>query len=664
MATSDGPVLTDSRRRVLAALADTFAPPARPPAAEADDPTGFWARRASDVGVVEPLVDRLEELLGPEELAALGQLLDLLRVTGFTRLPQSAREAMVRTLSATSAEAREGLDGLRKLALQLFYGRVGRDGRNPNWTALGYPGPPDVTPPDDPRLAVWSPPAGSAPVQLAADVVVVGSGAGGGVVAGELAAAGLDVVVLEAGEHLEPADFPADELNALQRMYWRGGLTRTDEGNVAILAGATLGGGTTINWQNCVRPPDEIRSTWATEHELKGADGPDFDAHLDAVLDRLSATAACTDLNGVNKRLADGAEALGWAWSPAVRNVDAGRYTAEAAGHVGYGDRTGAKQSTVATYLRDAVDQGARVVCRARATRVLVEQGRAAGVEAELLLDGGARRPLTVRSGTVVVAASALETPALLLRSGIGGPAAGRYLRLHPVPMLMGMYEEDLRWWWGAPQGAVVHEHQSAVDGFGYLVETSHLHPALAAVGVPWTSGREHKLLMGRLSRLGTFIAVTRDHGAGTVTLDAAGEAVVRYPLVDEVDARVRAHAIDSIIRLHESAGASVILDTDERRRLWRRGRDDLEAFVAAATGARSGAGGRVLFSAHQMGSARMGPDPATSVADPEGQLHDVPGVWIGDAAAFPTAVGINPMLTCMALARRTAHAIVAVRVR
>jgi choline dehydrogenase-like flavoprotein len=657
-----GPGLTEARRRMLAVLADTFAPAVRPPAAEADDPHGFWARRASDVGVAEPLARRLEELLGPEELAELGSLLDALRATGFARLPQRAREAALALLAAASTDARDGLDGLRGLALQLFYGHVGPDGRNPNWDELGYPGPPRVDPPAR-RLTPWSPPDGADPVQLAADVVVVGSGSGGGVVAGELAGAGLDVVVLEAGGHHEPPDFPADELTALRELYWRGGLNLTDEGNVAMLAGATLGGGSTINWQNCVRPPGPVRETWAAEHGLKGVDGDDLDGHLDAVLARLGATDACTDLNGVNQALADAADALGWSWHAAVRNVDPERYDPATAGHVGFGDRTGAKRGTLSTYLQDAADAGARIVCRAEVRRVLTEGGRAAGVEAELLLGDGARRPLTVRAATVVLAAGALETPAILLRSARGGPAVGRYLRLHPVPMITGLYDEDLRAWWGPPQATIVDEHTAAVAGHGYLVETAHLHPAITAAAVPWSSGRGHKLIMGRFRRLGTFIAVTRDHGSGTVTVDDRGEAVVAYPLEDPIDAEVRRHAVRSLIELQVNAGASVVLDTHRKLTMWRRG-EDLEDFVLRAQEAASGAGGRVLFSAHQMGSARMGTDPATSVADPDGQLHDTPGVWIGDTSAFPTAVGSNPMLTCMALARRTAHAILAARPR
>jgi choline dehydrogenase-like flavoprotein len=659
-----GPVLDDKRRATLAALADTFAPPARPPAAAGGDPTGFWARRASDVGVAEPLARRLEELLPPEDLAELGKLLDLLRVTGFARLPQGGREATLRLLSATSTDARDGIDGLRGLALQLFYGEVDADGRNPNWPGIGYPGPPSIELPIDPpkdRLTTWSPPEGVEPVQLAADVVVVGSGSGGGVVAGELAGAGLDVVVLEAGGHHEEEDFPADELSALNELYWRGGLNLTEEGNVAMLAGATLGGGSTINWQNCVRPPQPVRENWATEHGLTGLAGEEFDRHLDAVLGRISATSDCTDLNGVNQRLADAASALGWAWHRSVRNTDPQTYSPETAGHVGFGDRTGSKQGTLKTYLRDVADAGGKIVCRARVVRVLVEDGHAAGVEAELLLGSGAKRPLTVRATTVVVAAGALETPAVLLRSGIGGPAVGEHLRLHPVPMITGLYDEDLRAWWGPPQGTIVDEHRAAVDGHGYLVETAHIQPAITAAAIPWTSGRGHKLIMGRFSRLGTFIAVTREHGSGTVTIDDGGEAIVRYPLEDPIDAEVRRHAVRSLIELQVAAGASVILDTHRNLVMWRRG-EDVEGFIRRAQEAGSGAGGRVLFSAHQMGTARMGTVAGHSVADPEGQLHDTPGVWIGDSSAFPTAVGSNPMLTCMALARRTAHAILAAR--
>lgn len=649
-------VLDLRRQRVLAALADTFVPAVRPPRSQSHDPYGFWARRASDLDLVPPLVARLEAMLGDDDLAELGKLLDVLRGIGFGRLPQAAREAVLKGLSLASPEARDGIDGLRALVSQLFYGHVDATGRNPNWEQLGYPGPPAVDPP--PReLATWSPPLDDDAPQVEADVVVVGSGAGGGVIAGELAAAGMSVVVLEAGGHYEAPDFPADELSALEALYWRGGLNLTADNNVAILAGGTLGGGTTINWLNCVRPPGWVRQQWADDHGLDDVDGPAFDAHLDAVLERISATTDCTDLNGVNEKLARGAEALGHAWEKAARNTDPATYDPATAGHVGYGDRTGSKQSTTRTYLRDAEANGARIICRARVERVLTQHGAATGVEATYRRPDGRRVPLAVHARHVVVAAGALETPAVLLRSGIGGPAVGQHLRLHPVPMVVGLYDEEMRAWWGPPQAAIVTEHRDVVDGFGYLVETAHLHPSISGAVVPWNSGRQHKLMMGRFPGNAPFLAVTRDHGSGTVTLDDRGEAVIHYPLTDPIDLAVRRHALRTLIELHAAAGARLIFDTHRSLAMWQRGQD-LDAFVEKAQRADDGAGGRVMFSAHQMGSARMGTDPARSVADPSGQLHDTRGVWIGDTSAFPTAVGSNPMLTCMALARRTAHAI------
>lgn len=647
-------VFTSAQVAALGSLCDTFVPSVRPPKVESDDPTGFWRRRATDLGVHELLADELARRLGDDELDETRQLLDLLAVTRFGRLPQAARESTLAVLSASSEDAADGLAGLRSLTLYLFYGSVDDDNLNPNWAQAGYPGPPAAT-------STASAPAIHVPgpeddVVLDADVVIIGSGSGGGVMAGELASAGLSVVVLEAGGSYDDADFPADEYRAMRDLYWRGGLTPTHDGNVAMLAGATLGGGSTINWQNCVAPPDHVREQWAEDHGLTGLVGPTFDAHLDAVRSRIGATSEHTDLNGPNQRLAAGADELGLSWHTATRNVS-DLHDADSAGHVGYGDRSGAKQGTLKTYLVDAVEHGARILVGCRADRVLVEDGRAAGVSASL--DDG--RSVTVHAPHVVVAAGALETPGVLLRSGIGGNAVGQYLRLHPVPMMVGVYAEPQKPWWGPPQAAVVDHHTNVMAGHGYLVETSHSHPGITGLSIPWRSGRDHKLMMGRQSEMAAFIAVQRDHGNGHVVLDAAGETEIHYPLLDAIDAEVTRHALRTMIDLHVAAGARVVLDLHPDRAVWRRG-DDVAAFADAAAKRPLGHRERVLFSAHQMGSARMGTDPRTSVAGPDGQLHTTPGVWIGDTSAFPTAVGSNPMLTCMAMARRTAHALLAQR--
>ncbi len=495
---------------------------------------------------------------------------------------------------------------------------------------------------------------------IEADVCIVGSGAGGSVIAATLAERGMDVVVLDAAGYFNESDFAQLEFKAYQEMFWRGGPTPTADGNVSLVSGTTLGGGTTINWTNCLRTKDWVRKQWASEHGLDGVDGPDFDGHLDAVWSRLGVTDSCSDLNGPQQRLAEACEALDWSFKRITRNTDPDSYDPESAGFLGFGDQSGSKRSADRTWLADAHADGARLIANCRATRVLVEDGRAAGVEAVYGWADPEGTPVavTVRAPRVVVASGALESPALLLRSEIGGPATGNYLRLHPTTAVSGVYGDDQRAWWGPPQAALCDEFITAeTDGYGPLIETAQYAPGLIGSATPWTSGADHKERMTQFRFTGSFVALTRDHGYGSVGVDAAGEAVPMYSVTDEVDIATMRKGIEGQVRLHETAGAHTITALAAGAPTWRRG-DDLESYIAGVTRMPYRMGGHRLFSAHQMGTCRMGQDPETSVADPRGELHDTKGVWIGDASAFPTPSGTNPMITIMALARRTAEAI------
>ena len=259
-----------------------------------------------------------------------------------------------------------------------------------------------------------------------------------------------------------------------------------------------------------------------------------------------------------------------------------------------------------------------------------------------------------------MVACGALESPGLLLRSGIGGPAAGDYLRLHPAWAFLGSYGEDMEGWWGAPQAGLVDEFSNVEDGYGFLIESSQYAPGLAGSALPFAGAEDHKTQMADFKYGGSFIALIRDHGHGRVTVDASGQAIPWYSLTDPIDVRNYQRANEAIIRLYEITGAHTIAPLAPTLLRWRRG-DDLEAFIDRARRLPPRAGGIQLFAAHQMGSCRMGADPQTSVANPYGELHDTPGVWIGDASAFPTPSGTNPMISIMALAHRTAEAITGV---
>ncbi|TMK40639.1 MAG: FAD-binding protein [Actinobacteria bacterium] len=647
---------SDAQRETLTAVCDTIVPRIE----RGEDPSGFWARTASDIGVDEGVAQLISELPDETVRAGLAQLLDALADSGLQTAPtQLSREQILRNVALASADAAAGVSALAGMTLFLAYGAPDpASGRNPNWEILGYAGPISA-PPEAPKEIVPLVPQGD-PAELEADVCVIGSGAGGGVVAGTLAQQGKKVIVLEAGDYFNEADFAQLELKAYQEMYWRGGPTPTAEGNVALYAGYTLGGGTTVNWTNCLRTKPWVREQWAREHGLEGVDGEEYDRHLDFVLGRIGATDALSDLNGPHQRMREACERLDWSFQTIVRNADPATYTPESAGYLGFGDQSGSKQSTVKTFLRDAVEHGADVVVRCRAQRVLVEGGRAAGVEA---VYGGAEGPFTrvlVRAPQVVVAGGALESPALLLRSGIGGPAVGDYLRLHPCVAVFGIYAEDQQAWWGAPQTGLCDEFADNGGGYGFLIESAQYAPAVTGSAIPWTSGRAHKELMANARNGASFIALARDRGHGRVSIDASGEAVPAYSITDELDVANLCRGMEAMARMHDAAGARQIVSLAAGMPTWHAG-EDLDAFVARLQRLPLRFGGHRLFSAHQMGTCRMGTDPQTSVAGPWGQLHDVPGVWIGDGSAFPTPTGTNPMVSIMALAHRTAEAMAGV---
>ncbi|HEX2358800.1 MAG TPA: FAD-dependent oxidoreductase [Solirubrobacterales bacterium] len=647
-----GIVLSDSQRAVLTAVCDTVVPSLP----RERDAQGLWGRKASDLGVDLGAATLISEIPDPELRGGLLQLIDALGGQGITRAPsQESREQILRNTALSDPRAAAGVAALIGMTLFLNYGAPDpQTGKNPNWEAFRYPGPISAPPKIEKPLKIHEPEGSDETIE--ADVCIVGSGSGGAVVAAVLAERGLDVVVLEAAGYYNESDFNQLELPAYQQMFWRGGPTPTADGNVSLVAGTTLGGGTTINWTNCLRTRPWVREQWA-EHGLGDVGESAYDRHLDTVLERLSANDQCSELNGTQQRLREGTEALGWSFETIVRNTDQEKYSPETAAYLGFGDQSGSKQSADRTWLADAQEHGARFLTFTRAMRIITDAGRAAGVEAVWETPDGRGAQVTVRAPRVVVACGSLESPALLLRSDIGGPAAGQNLRLHPSSVVGGAYGADQEAWWGAPQAGLCDEFADTGEGYGFLIETAQYAPGLIGSATPWISAADHKQRMEDFRFTANFISLTRDRGAGQVGVDANGESLPMYAITDPLDLENLKKGIEVQIRLHEAAGAHQIGPLAEGAPTWRRG-DDLEAFMAAAKRIPFRAGGYKLFSAHQMGSCRMGEDPQTSVAGPWGELHDTRGVWVGDASAFPTSSGTNPMVSIMALAHRTAEAI------
>ncbi len=648
-------VLTEGQRTTLAAVCDTYVPAVE---ANTHDPLEreFMARAASHMGIPERIEATLAQTMTPDEIAGVAGLLDALASHGIDRLPLEGRTQVLYATADSDPEAKQALRGLKGLTMLLFYALPDERGHNPNWEAIGYPGPVSPPPsPDEAPKTIAIETIDGAEATLEADVCVVGSGAGGSVIAARLAQAGRRVLVLEMGGYRNEQDFKQLELVGMQELYYGGGLAASEDGSISVLAGSTLGGGTVVNYMNCIRTPERIRREWA-EHGLEGVGDPQYEDRIDAVAERLGANTEATRQNGTHLRLMEALDACGLEHRPIVRNATLDDDPAFC-GYCPAGCQQGCKRSAMKTWLQDASDAGTRCVVGCRVERIVCEDGHATGVEATVAGADGSQTRLTVKAPTVVVACGSVESPALLLRSGIGGPAVGRNLRLHPAYVVMGVYDEPVEGWSGQIQSLVSDEFEALEGDHGFLIEGVGMFPGLFAASFPWDDGSSHKQIMQSFRWQAPFISVARDHGAGEVTIDDLGRAVVRWGLHDEVDARLAVRAHVELVRLHRAAGAQEIFTTHARSVRWRHG-EDFDAFVERVEGASYAPNDVTCFSAHQMGSCRMGADPDTSVANGRGELHDTEGVWIGDGSAFPTAPGVNPMISIMALAHRTADQI------
>ncbi len=515
---------------------------------------------------------------------------------------------------------------------------------------------------------------------LEADVIVVGSGAGGGVMAANLSAAGRSVLVLEAGPAVDEATMPRTELDAFSRLYLNHGLLATWDGSVSMLAGSGVGGGTLINWMTCIDIPEPVRLEWARDHGLDGLDGGEWDADR-AVVEREIGVTETTVFPAKDAAILRGAAALGWEAGPTHRNARA----CTDCGSCPFGCPRGTKLGGLRIHLATAVGAGARIVDRVRVTRLLVEGGRVVGVEGNVLVEDPATgmpvlgqpgdptsaraRRLIARAPQVVLAAGALRSPAILQASGASHRAVGRYLRIHPVPVVAGRMPDPVEMWRGPMQAARSLEFGDAAPGrCGYVIESAPGHPGLLALAVPWDGAADHAGWMTRSRNLVPLVAVTRDGGEGRTTLTRSGRVRIDYRL-DPEGVRTLRHAAVSMARLVRAAGAVEILAAATpivRHRI--DGPDEaerFEAFVERVGNLDFGPNRGTVFSAHQMGTIRMGDRAGDHAADPRGLVRDpagrvAPGLYVADTSTFPTGLGVNPMLAVMTMARRVSRTVLA----
>lgn len=598
-------------------------------------------------------LDRVTELaaqaidsLTPRRRNELQQLLDLLWLPATAGVSANAMLAMLRDVPI--AKLNTGFAALKRLSLWLAYAESMRGEQNPTWARIGYPGP------RSDAIRTVAPLVTSRArhdERIATDVAVIGSGAGGGVIASAFARAGKRVVVLEAGGAYDSTSFTQREM-MVSELYLDGGLTSSDDLGVVILAGATLGGGTTVNWCSSFRLPESIAAEWEASSGIHGL-AAELAPHYDAVGRRLG-IATTSAHNANNRTILDGARALGLHAAETPRNApeDCG----DGCGYCGFGCAYGKKQSTAATYLKDVVENGGAIYAEAAALRVILADARAKGVMARQISPSGELCDFTVYADTVAVCAGALRTPGILARSGISHPLLGRRLFLHPVAASVAEFDQVVAPWSGPMQSAYSDAFNYRDGNYGAKVEVAPAHPGMAALALPWQSSAQHASLMERLPNVATLFALTRDRNPGSVSLD--DEATIRYRL-SAFDGDNLLAGLTGLLDLAFGAGAVRVLTLhtkpiEIKRDDWTARRRAEFASEIARIGLAPNR--QILFSAHQMGTARMGATLDRSVVDPAGRVWGYENLLVADASIFPQSSGVNPMWTIMATASRVAQ--------
>ena len=501
------------------------------------------------------------------------------------------------------------------------------------------------------------------PASFDCDVAIVGTGAGGGITAEILARSGLSVVMIEEGPLRSSRDFEMREAQAYPSLYQESAARKTQDKAINILQGRCVGGSTTVNWTSSFRTPDATLDFWRSRYGLSDYSPEALTPWFAQAERRLSIAPWPHQPNENNELLRRGASALGIPVAAIARNVR----NCFNLGYCGMGCPTNAKQSMLVTTIPAALEHGATLLTRARARRLLLEGRRPRGIEVEWLDAQGLRpggRTSTVRARHYVLAGGAINTPALLLRSGAPDPQSliGTRTFLHPTVISAAVFDDPVDGFDGAPQ-TIYSDHflaEHPIDGpIGYKLEAPPLHPLLFSSTMQGF-GAEHAARMKQFRNTHVLLALLRDgfhpeSPGGRVALRDDSTPVLDYPLTPVVFEAAR-RALASMARIQFAAGAREVLPVHEQATpsgSWDESRAAIAALSMEPHLTR-------VVSAHVMGGTAMAASERLGVARPDGRLHHLDAVSVHDGSLFPTSIGANPQLSIYGIVTRLASGLAA----
>lgn len=491
--------------------------------------------------------------------------------------------------------------------------------------------------------------------QFDADVVIIGSGAGGGIAAEQLSLAGLRVLLLEEGAYYTRQDFVMQERWAYPNLYQEGAARKTQDQAIAILQGRTVGGSTTVNWTTSIRTPQPTLDYWHSEFGLNFSGANDLAPYFSYAEQRLNIHQWPVPPNANNARLQQGCEALGWQHTVIKRNVNG----CANLGYCGMGCPINAKQSMLVSTIPAAMAAGTKLISRLSVRQLNWQGGRVTGLDAvpvDQYFQPRTDINIQIRAKHYIVAGGAIGSPALLLRSNIPDPSGrlGKHTYLHPTVISGALFEEVIHGHSGAPQSIYSDQFVWPANNqrAGYKLEVPPLHPVLMATKLTGFA-EPHAKLMQQFNHLQVTIALLRDgfhpdSQGGTVQLDANQQPLLHYPISDYLWQGMRS-ALLSMAELQFAAGAKQVLPIHHDASLYSSFAEAKMAIEKLPMQKLK----QTVVSAHVMGGCNMSVSADKGVVNMDGRHHQLQNLSVFDGSILPTSLGANPQLTIYALVWR-----------
>ncbi|KAI9701119.1 MAG: hypothetical protein M1836_001788 [Candelina mexicana] len=445
-----------------------------------------------------------------------------------------------------------------------------------------------------------------------------------------------------------------------------------DDGSTGILAGQAWGGGGTVNWSASLQTQGFVRREWA-DRGLSFFTSSEYQKSLDRVCHRMGVSTDHVDHNPANRALLEGCRRLGYSAKAVPQNTGGNQHYC---GYCTLGCGSAEKQGPVVSWLPDAARAGAQFIEGFDVEKVIFEgrggQKVAVGVngiwtskDAKDRVSGKDRvkKDIMIRAKKVIISAGTLQSPLVLLRSELRNPHIGRNLYLHPVTLVAAIYKEEIRPWEGGILTSLCDEFQNIdCHGHGAKLETTVMLPSYCLTLMPWTGGLDYKLLCSKFKHMTAMISLARDRDTGRVYPDPVdGRPRIEYS-PSAFDRKSILEGAIALAKISLMAGAEQILSVTEgippfTRSKVPEGKDDpgvndprFQEWLAQIEKKGVHSPDTPFSCAHQMGTNRMGINPKSSVVSPRGKVWGTEGLYVSDASVFPSASGVNPMITNMAI--------------